>query len=72
MNNSFIKKYSRVDEIEGTKSYTFDEDIKSRELKSSEQTLISIVIDKSYPLNGNNELEECVKRTIEKIKEHAL
>ena len=69
MNNSFIKKYSKVDELEGSNSYTFDEDMKDRELKSSVQTLISIVIDKSYPLNGNNELKECVKRTIEKINE---
>lgn len=69
MNNSFIKKYLKVDELEGSNSYTFDEDMKDRELKSSVQTLISIVIDKSYPLNGNNELKECVKRTIEKINE---
>lgn len=66
MNNSFIKKYSKVDELEGSNSYTFDEDMKARELKSSVQTLISIVIDKSYPLNGNNELKECVKRAYRK------
>lgn len=56
MNDSVVQKF-----------YTLEEDIKLDELGSSKQTLISIVVDKSYPLNGNNGLEKCIKKTIEII-----
>ncbi len=54
---------------EEEKFYTLDEDLKFEELNSSIQTLISIVVDKSYPLNGNNGLEKCIEKTIGMIND---
>lgn len=73
--NEFINNFQKyLDEsvdfenkVQEENGYTLDDDVRIEELSSPEQILISIVIDKSYPINGNDGLEKCIEKAIESI-----
>ena len=64
------EKYLNNDEIEPEEiGYTLIDDVRNEDLRNSEEILISIVIviDKSYPMNGSDELVKCIEKAIESI-----
>lgn len=63
-----LEKYLNTDEIEQEEiGYTLIDDVKDEDLRNFEEILISIVVDKSYPMNGSDELEKCIEKAIESI-----